>query len=80
MEHPDKKVAMVTFENEVCYLGDGSGKPVHIAGDKLFKYDVLLDLGKTLAQDTKIQPLSSSYRYTHYACNMLQWEITNTHI
>ena len=36
---PNKKVGLVTFNNEVVVYGDCKKGPVHIVGDKLGKYN-----------------------------------------
>lgn len=36
-ESPNKIVGLVTFNNEVVLVGDGSNQPVTIAGDRLNK-------------------------------------------
>lgn len=41
----DKKVGLVTFNNEVTIVGDGIEDPQTIAGDKLDDYDYLLENG-----------------------------------
>eukprot|EP00029_Vermamoeba_vermiformis_P006511 TRINITY_DN2572_c1_g1_i2.p1 TRINITY_DN2572_c1_g1~~TRINITY_DN2572_c1_g1_i2.p1 ORF type:complete len:687 (-),score=231.37 TRINITY_DN2572_c1_g1_i2:56-2116(-) len=46
-EHPKAKVGLVCFNNEVKLLGDGTQEPLIIAGDKLYNYDAILELGKT---------------------------------
>jgi hypothetical protein len=46
-EHPKAKVGLVCFNNEVKLLGDGTQEPLVIAGDKLYNYDAILELGKT---------------------------------
>lgn len=38
--HPNRKVGLVTFNNDVALFGDGKGEPKFIAGDKLYKYEV----------------------------------------
>lgn len=43
---PNRKVGLVTFDNEVCVVGDGKDVPETIAGDKLQKYDVLRQIGE----------------------------------
>lgn len=45
-EHPNAKVAIVCFNNEVRLLGDGSQEVVVVAGDKLNDYNTLLEIGK----------------------------------
>ena len=36
----------VTFNNDVTIIGDGSGTPVTVTGDKLGQFDTLLDIGR----------------------------------
>lgn len=43
--HPNRKVGVVAFNNEVILYGDGSQDPIVIAGDKLSKKDVCLSTG-----------------------------------
>ncbi len=42
--HPNRKVGIVTFNNEIAMIGDGNSNPIIIAGDKLNKYDEVLNL------------------------------------
>jgi len=46
--HPERKVGIVTFNDEVCVIGDGNGNPEIIVGDKLFKQDVIMQIGKSV--------------------------------
>ena len=39
---PKRKLGIVTFNNEVTVIGDGSQAPRTIAGDKLYDYDQLM--------------------------------------
>ena len=41
--NPNVKVGLVTFNNEVTIIGDGSADPVTINGDRLSNYDYLMD-------------------------------------
>ena len=43
-QHPQRKVGIVTFNNEVCIYGDAVNPPEIITGDKLFKKNVKLYL------------------------------------
>jgi hypothetical protein len=43
--NPDRKIGLVTFNNEVTIIGDGTKHPSTVAGDKLFNYDYLLQNG-----------------------------------
>lgn len=38
--HPNRKVGLITFNNDVALIGDGKGEPKFIAGDKLYKFNV----------------------------------------
>eukprot|EP01087_Luapelamoeba_hula_P010838 TRINITY_DN2888_c0_g1_i2.p1 TRINITY_DN2888_c0_g1~~TRINITY_DN2888_c0_g1_i2.p1 ORF type:complete len:596 (+),score=163.07 TRINITY_DN2888_c0_g1_i2:734-2521(+) len=44
-ESPDALVAIVTFNNDVTIVGDGSHTPVTVTGDKLYQFDTLLAAG-----------------------------------
>ena len=37
--HPDRKVGIVTFSNDVVIIGDAGDQPEIIAGDRLNKYE-----------------------------------------
>ncbi|GFN75620.1 circularly permutated ras protein 1 [Plakobranchus ocellatus] len=41
MKHPDRRVALVAFNNEVTIMGDGSQQEIVVAGDKLGKLEQL---------------------------------------
>jgi hypothetical protein len=41
----DRKLGIVTFNNEVTVFGDGQEDPQTIAGDKLYDYDFLIENG-----------------------------------
>lgn len=43
---PLRKVGLVTFNNEVTIIGDGSQDPYTLTGDKLYNYQQCLDMGK----------------------------------
>eukprot|EP00800_Vazella_pourtalesii_P017804 TRINITY_DN557_c0_g1_i11.p1 TRINITY_DN557_c0_g1~~TRINITY_DN557_c0_g1_i11.p1 ORF type:complete len:586 (+),score=162.83 TRINITY_DN557_c0_g1_i11:382-2139(+) len=45
--NPDKRVAIVTFNNEVSLLGDGTKEALILAGDKLYEEERLFDAGVT---------------------------------
>ena len=47
----DKKVGIVTFNNEVNVIGDGTKDPQIITGDKLMDINFLQDNGKAQAAD-----------------------------
>ena len=41
----DRKLGIVSFNNEVTIVGDGSKDPQKIGGDKLYDYDYLIENG-----------------------------------
>jgi hypothetical protein len=43
--NPDRKIGLVTFNNEVTIIGDGTKDPITVTGDKLFNYEHLLNSG-----------------------------------
>lgn len=40
---PNKRVGLVTFNNEVVVFGDCKKDPHHIVGDKLMKFDSIVE-------------------------------------
>jgi len=56
-EHPDRKVALVTFASDVTIYGDGTTHPIVIAGDRLSNPEELENLnqwwGTDIPQPTK---------------------------
>ena len=38
----ERKIGLVTFNNEVTIIGDGTQAPQTVTGDKLFNHDFLL--------------------------------------
>lgn len=48
---PDRKLGLVTFNNEVNVIGDGSQDTQTINGDKLFDYDYLISNGEKQGND-----------------------------
>ena len=59
----ERKVGLVTFNNEVNVVGDGTQQAQNIAGDKLTNFDFLLENGKTQASSS----LSKSIKDTKEA-------------
>jgi hypothetical protein len=57
----DRKVGLVTFNNEVTIIGDGTSVPQTIAGDKLYDYDYLFDNGEKQAQKLFTKNLKDTY-------------------
>lgn len=46
-----RKVGIVTFNNEVTIVGDGTQNPVRIAGDKLHDFDFMVQTGQKASQN-----------------------------
>lgn len=59
--YPKRKVGLVTFNNEVQIIGDGTQDPDIVRGDKLQNYEFLLEHGKKLSQTF----LGSNIAQTH---------------
>ena len=57
-QFPNRKVGLVTFNNEVVLYLDGESLPMTVAGDKLTSFDTLLDIGKKASVS---KPISESY-------------------
>lgn len=53
-DHPNRRVALVTFNSEVTVVGDGSGIPLTIAGEKLNSEDELMRIGSEVMLPTSI--------------------------
>ncbi|XP_022293240.2 circularly permutated Ras protein 1-like isoform X1 [Crassostrea virginica] len=47
-QHPNRRVALITFNSEVTIIGDGSQTPVTVAGDKLTNADDLRAKGSEI--------------------------------
>lgn len=60
LEHPNQKVVLVTFNNEVTILGDGSQIPITVAGDKLWDYDCLLSEGSRAISEWQLKSIQES--------------------
>ncbi len=58
--HPNRKVAVVAFNDEVILYGDGSSDPVIVTGDKLNKKDVCLSIGTDSDVSHLTRPISDS--------------------
>ncbi|CAD5123542.1 DgyrCDS11882 [Dimorphilus gyrociliatus] len=54
-KHPKRRVALVTFNNEVTLVGDKPGETVHISGDKLSDSDALFNIGKEFPEPDSIK-------------------------
>ena len=58
LQHPTRRVAFITFNDEVTVFGDGSQDPTVIAGDKLFDYDAIVKLGVNGLRFDQMLPVS----------------------
>jgi len=47
----DRKLGLVSFNNEVTVVGDGASDPQMITGDKLMDYDYLVENGKKQGEE-----------------------------
>lgn len=47
----NRKVGVVTFNNDVNVIGDGTKNPQTITGEKLFNYEWLLENGNKMAKE-----------------------------
>lgn len=58
---PNRKFGLVTFNDEVTIIGDGvSGEEKIITGDKLYKFDQVLQESKSYASTHMQVPISES--------------------
>lgn len=56
----DRKIGIVTFNNEVQVIGDGTKEPVTITGDHLNNFDHLQNNGKIQATERLNKPVSET--------------------
>ncbi len=61
--NPERKIGLVTFNNEVSIIGDGTKQPVTIAGDKLYDYDLLLQNGINCANNQFTKPIKETKKF-----------------
>lgn len=73
-DFPDRKIGLVTFNNEVSIIGDGTLPPQTIAGDKLHNYEFLLQNGVQSA--SKLFQKSIKETKAHLQQKLLQLEET----
>lgn len=71
---PDRKIGLVTFNNEVSIIGDGTQAPQTIAGDKLLDYDFLLQNG--VQSSTKLFQKSIKETKAHLQQKLINLEET----
>lgn len=57
---PERRVGIVTFNNQVTVLGDGSKDPCLLDSDLLSDFDSLVEKGEDLAETMLSQPVSST--------------------
>ena len=50
-DHPSKRVALVSFSDEVVIMGDGTAAPRHLAGTRLTNFDQLVEAGSSFPLD-----------------------------
>lgn len=48
--HPNRKVGLVVFDNDVTIIGDAISHPEVVAGDKLYKYEEIDKIAKDLSK------------------------------
>lgn len=56
----ERKVGVVTFNNEVTMIGDGTGNPETITGDKLNNFDFLVENAKKKAAVMMSRPVKET--------------------
>lgn len=56
----DRKLGLVSFNNEVTVVGDGSQNPQTISGDKLMDYDYLLGNGQQQGKERMKNPIGQT--------------------
>jgi hypothetical protein len=54
---PNTMVGLVTFNNEVVLLGDGSQQPVVITGDRLYNASSVVEIASQSAPQLLSQPV-----------------------
>ncbi|XP_041351713.1 uncharacterized protein LOC121370501 [Gigantopelta aegis] len=59
-EHPHRRVALITFDNEVTVIGDGTATPTAIAGDKLANQEALSKVAETVEMPKSIKETRKS--------------------
>ena len=58
--NPDRKIGLVTFNNEVKSIGDGTKAPITITGDKLSNKELLIQLGEQESSKVLQQPIKDT--------------------
>ncbi len=59
VQNPNKRVILITFNNEVTVWGDGSSVCQTITGDKLSDYEELMNIGKQI-EAKSFKPIQDS--------------------
>lgn len=54
-DHPNRRVALIAFNNEVTVIGDGKETPVTVAGNKLSNKEELIQIGKDLKMPVSVK-------------------------
>jgi hypothetical protein len=60
LQHPKKRAILITFNNEVTIIGDGTQEPQVVTGDHLSDYDKLISIGNAGIKYDQLKPLSDS--------------------
>jgi hypothetical protein len=63
--NPDRKIGLVTFNNEVTVIGDGTKEPVIVTGDKLQSYEFLLKNGVETASTLLQKQIKDTLPHLH---------------
>lgn len=74
LQHPNKRVILVTFNSEVTVFGDGSQEPQVITGDKLNDYDAMVASGVKGLKYEQLKALSESVKEIKEKIQNLQEE------
>jgi len=60
IESPDRRVVIITFNNEVVIWGTEAHSDITIAGDRLDQFDELFEMGRTGIRWESVPPISES--------------------
>lgn len=70
--HPNKKIGLVVFNDEVIVVGDSSKDPLVIAGDKLNNKEQIIHEVKTTANQILSKPISETSESLIDKCQKLK--------
>lgn len=65
---PDRRVGLITFNNELTVIGDGEKEPKTIAGDRLSDFDWLKTNAATCSFDGKVRWCNTACLYDTCVC------------